>query len=165
MPVLLVLRHAQAISPAGTSDHDRPLDVRGRRQAAWAGAHINARGLAPQLALCSSAVRARQTLDRLADALSPRPQVRHDQALYLAEVGTLLERVRAAPLAVDRLLVVGHNPGVSGLALAVAHEPATERLGALATAALAVVAFDGPWTALGPGTAVLTDLAHPPHGL
>jgi phosphohistidine phosphatase len=117
MKSLTLLRHAKSgWDDPVTRDFDRPLNPRGRRAARTVGAEMKAQGLAFDLVLASPARRVVETLEEIAagyGALSPD----YDQRLYLAPAATLLDIVRHAPEAMERLLVVGHNPGLEELAL------------------------------------------------
>jgi phosphohistidine phosphatase len=117
MKILTLLRHAKSGWDDPVSrDFDRPLNPRGRRAAGVVGAEMKAQGLAFDLVLASPARRVVETLEEIAAAFGPlRPH--SDERLYLASTATLLEIVRATPDSVDRLLLVGHNPGVEELAL------------------------------------------------
>ena len=83
--------------------------------AAWLGEH----GVRPQLVLCSTAVRARQTLERVLPALGD-PEVVYEDGLYHVPADLLLERLRALPDRVGQAMLVGHNPGLQELALELA---------------------------------------------
>ncbi|HEX8308455.1 MAG TPA: histidine phosphatase family protein [Allosphingosinicella sp.] len=117
MKTLTLLRHAKSGWDDPVSrDFDRPLNPRGRKAARAVGREMKAHGLAFDLVLASPARRVIETLEEVAAAFGPiRPHF--DQRLYLAPVATLIEIVRATPRNVDRLLVVGHNPGLEELAL------------------------------------------------
>src|SRR3546814_409083 len=157
LPTLHLLRHAKSSWDApGVADHDRPLSERGRRAAAAMAAHFRKAGIAPDLVLCSSA---RRTVDTLA---AIRPRLPKDVAiettadLYEVDAGTLLARVRRVPASVEVLLLVGHNPGMEGLAtgLAGAGSDAAARAGLdhkFPAGALASLDFDGDWRDLACG--------------
>ena len=81
----------------------------------WARKH----DVRPQLIVCSSAVRARETLHRMLPDLG-EPEVWFEVTLYAASAETLLARVHALPGEVDEAMVVGHNPGVTELVLLLA---------------------------------------------
>ena len=70
--------------------------------------------------LCSSAVRARETLDLVLDALGhPSPEVRYDEELYMASPAAVIARLRkhtADPATAQGVMIVGHNPGFEELA-------------------------------------------------
>ena len=87
-------------------------------------AHIEAEGIRPDLVLCSPARRSRETLERIEAALGERVEARFEEALYGASEAELLARLRALPPQVDSVMIVGHNPGLEELALALASERA-----------------------------------------
>ncbi len=116
MKILTLLRHAKSgWDDPVTRDFDRPLNPRGRRAARTVGREMKAQGLAFDLVLASKARRVIETLDEVESAYGPL-EPDYDERLYLAGTGTLLEIVRRAP-DVERLLLVGHNPGLEELAL------------------------------------------------
>jgi phosphohistidine phosphatase len=117
MKILTLLRHAKSgwDDPA-TRDFDRPLNPRGRRAARTVGAEMKAQGLAFDLALASPARRVAETLDEVATAFGA-VEPHYEPRLYLASAAALLDIVRHAPDGADRLLLVGHNPGMEELAL------------------------------------------------
>jgi phosphohistidine phosphatase len=165
MHVLYLLRHAKSswVEPT-PSDHERPLAPRGRRDAGRIADHLVRLGIEPELVLCSSAERARATLELLRPALGPTPTVRLEANLYGASPGKLLERIRALPEAVTSVMLVGHNPGLQQLALVLASTGAElERLSVkFPTAALATLVLPNTiWSQLSPGDAVLTGYVVP----
>jgi phosphohistidine phosphatase len=155
---LLLLRHAKSSwAEAGQADHDRPLNGRGQAACARVAAHFRQHGLWPELALCSTARRTRQTLALLGAALGWNGPVRHEESLYLAPARTLLHALRSVNGA-GTVLLVGHNPGLQELAIDLADEAAARpRLaGKFPTAALAEYAVPGDdWSTLSPGAARL----------
>jgi phosphohistidine phosphatase len=130
MKTLHLLRHAKSSwdDPA-LDDHDRPLAPRGERAALALADHWNACGVRPDLVLCSTACRARQTLERILPSWDPPPAVRWDPGLYLTSAPELLERVQGLADAHASVLLVGHNPGLGELAalLAGSGDPALRR--------------------------------------
>jgi len=117
---LFLLRHAKsAWDDPALRDRDRPLAPRGRkaakRVARWARKHE----VSPQLVVCSSAVRARQTMQRMLPSLG-EPEVWIEVTLYAAGAETLLARVQALPDEADDVMLVGHNPGLMELLLLLA---------------------------------------------
>lgn len=120
MKILTLLRHAKSgWDDPVTRDFDRPLNPRGRRAARTVGREMKAQGLAFDLAFASPARRVVETLEEV-EAGYGALEAENDQRLYLASTATLLEIVRATPDEVDRLLLVGHNPGLEELALCLA---------------------------------------------
>ena len=122
---LMLLRHAKTEndSPSGR-DQDRRLDERGRRDAAEIGGWIGQHPPAPDSVLVSPAIRAHQTWEiawRAMKHLVPAPQVELLPDLYGADPAQLLLAIRMASVSdPQRLMVVGHNPGMHELALALA---------------------------------------------
>lgn len=128
MKSLTLLRHAKSGWDDPVSrDFDRPLNPRGRRAARTVGREMKAQGLAFDRVLASPARRVIETLEEVAATYGPlRPEF--DQRLYLASTATLLEILHAAPDEAERLLVVGHNPGLEELALCLSrHDEAGHR--------------------------------------
>ncbi|MGW3498418.1 SixA phosphatase family protein [Streptomyces sp. NPDC001020] len=163
---LVVLRHAKSAWPVGVDDHERPLAPRGRRDAPAAGRAIAEADCLPDLALCSTAVRARQTWELASAQWGTPPPVRLEPRLYAADVPDLLEALHAVPGQVETLLLIGHNPGLADLVLALAGDALDETLARVRTkfptSAIAVLAWHGgDWGSLAPGIAVLTDVTVP----
>jgi phosphohistidine phosphatase len=169
---LLLLRHAKSEWPAGgaVADHERALNARGRRAAPRLGAYLAEHRYRPDVVLCSTARRARETLDLILPLLSPAPSVRYREQLYLAEWPILLDAIRKTTKGCRTLLVVGHNPGLEQLAVALARAPQgpderlhTDRLTEkFPTGALAVFDFDlGDWRAIKPGEGRLAGYRRP----
>lgn len=112
---LYLLRHAKSRWDApAPSDHDRPLAPRGERAAKAMAAVIAALAPAPDLVLCSTAARARQTLARAVPA-SPGWPVRLERAVYTFEAGDLLAVLRTLDDAAGAVLLIGHNPALEEL--------------------------------------------------
>lgn len=156
MKTLTLLRHAKSDwGDDRLDDHDRPLAPRGEQACARIGAWLARETEAPQLVLCSSALRARQTLERVVPHLPTRPAVRVEDSLYLAGPSGLLDAVKGVEDEVTRLLLVGHNPGMHALAVQLAGRGDARATSALRrkfpTGAVAVLRFDaGSWAAIDP---------------
>ncbi len=162
---LYLLRHAKSswVDPA-LDDHDRQLAPRGRKSARKMAEHLRATGIRPVLVLCSSALRARQTLEYVAPAFGDVVSIKVERPLYGADEGDLLARLRRVPPSVQSVMVIGHNPGLQFLALTLAARGAQrERLEAkFPTAALATLRIpESPWKELDRGRAELVDLVVP----
>jgi phosphohistidine phosphatase len=113
--LLVLLRHAKSSwADPDLLDHDRPLNRRGREAAALVGRRLRHEGPHPDLVLCSSATRTRQTLELL--ALPESVDVEIEDQLYGAAASDLLERVRQVPARYAIVLLVSHNPGTEELA-------------------------------------------------
>jgi len=152
MRQLLLMRHAKAVREPGVSDHARALNERGRADAARVARFLNEHGWTPDGAVASDSRRTRETLDLAAGLFDPVPPMRLDRSLYLAEPREMLRVIRATPPSVRRLLVVGHNPGVAELAVALTGRGPSAQVRALAssfpTAAVAVLDFEGEWSSI-----------------
>ena len=155
---LYVLRHGKSVRDIPSPpDHDRPLAPRGERAADRIARHLRDQGISPDLILCSSSLRTRQTLDRLAPSFGPETTVKVERALYEAPAAGILERVRRTPDEVGSVMLIGHNPGLQDLALMLAGRG--ERLPMLKekfpTGGLATLEFEGGWADLAEGSATL----------
>jgi phosphohistidine phosphatase len=153
-----LLRHLKSSwDEPGLADHDRPLAPRGRKAGKrvrhWAADHE----VRPDLVLCSTAMRARATLDLVAPALGA-PTVEFEDGLYHAWADDLLERLRRIPPRLESVLLIGHNPGFHDL-VALLAPPGPEDFPTGALAELLVAADD--WTQLQPGGAELARLVVP----
>lgn len=148
MRTLSLLRHAKSSwDDERLADFDRPLAARGQKAAPLMGRHMRAIGLAPDLVLCSTARRTRETAALALPMLSPAsPPVIFDEAIYEADWTILLARLQRVPGDIGHALVIGHNPGLQELALALAgHDlPAehSELAEKLPTAALVVIELE-----------------------
>lgn len=155
---LLLLRHAKAKRPTpDLEDFDRALNGRGRDAARLVGKLLRSERLVPDLVLFSPARRTRETWELVENALGKKVPAAHDGALYLANPTTILKIVRRQADAVRRLMVVGHNPGLERLALALAGEAAEDDIARMhakfPTAALAAISFEARrWRDIDPGT-------------
>ena len=112
---LMLLRHAKAAPPDGMADIDRPLAERGRQALLRVAAHLADEQLFPDLALVSTARRARETWDIVASTFGEVP-VRLEPRIYEAPPERLMAVVGEVEPAVRTLFMVGHNPGFEDLA-------------------------------------------------
>lgn len=171
MRSLLLLRHAKSSwDREDLDDRARPLAPRGRRAAPLIGRHIRSQKVVPDLVLCSTAERARQTLElvsaeweRMAD---PGPRVEFRASLYLASAGDMLAAIKRLDDDVERAMIIGHNPGMASFADLLVAGGDPEGMRAMAakypTAALAVIALDvAAWKAVSAGAGHLTSFTRP----
>lgn len=184
MPTLYLLRHAKSSWEAPTRhDHDRPLAPRGVRACAVIADHLRERGIAPDLVLCSTAVRARRTLEGVVDGFARLPRIYYEAAIYEASAATLIDLLRHLPATSpvarsqtptpptggrdpdepESLMLIGHQPGIGDLATSLAASGArlAELEGKFPTAALATLELDRPWPDLEPGCARLAAFVKP----
>ena len=159
MKRILLLRHAKSSwdDPA-LSDHDRPLAPRGLRATAAMAEHLRSDDTKVDLVLCSSALRARETLERLGDTLGDADTSVEDE-LYGAGDDELLDRLRRVPPEVESVALIGHNPGLHDLAVGLTR--AGRKLERYPTGALAVLEFDGAWSELDSGRTRLVSFVKP----
>jgi phosphohistidine phosphatase len=157
---LLLLRHAKSSwDDPSLADHDRPLAPRGRKAAKLIGEYLRSERIEISLVLCSSARRAGETLVR-AQPLGEAAIV-IEPGLYGASRSELLDRVHHLSDDIDSAMVIGHNPALEDLTLALA-QPGTELAGGkFPTGALATLTFSGRWHDLAPGKATLTGFVKP----
>lgn len=117
MKTLYLLRHAKSSwQETGLGDKDRPLNARGIQDATAMGAVIAAQPRLPDLVLCSTAVRTRQTLDLVLPSLKSKPEIRYLDELYMASTQTLLAAIRGIEETVESALLIGHNEGLHDFA-------------------------------------------------
>jgi|CXWL01.1.fsa_nt_gi phosphohistidine phosphatase len=148
--ILIILRHGQAKN-AGISEHDhnRSLTLRGREEAMGAGEALADRDFVPDLVLCSTATRTRETLEEIQNSFPEELPVTYSQKIYNATEVDLLANIAVVPEDVRTLMVIGHNPGLYQLALVLAKEGDKQMHNNLQmqfpTCALVVISFEGKW--------------------
>ncbi|MDA7946635.1 MAG: histidine phosphatase family protein [Hyphomicrobiaceae bacterium] len=156
MVTLSLFRHAKSAwdSPA-LGDFDRPLAPRGEKAAPRMGRYMAAENLEPDIVLCSTAARARQTLELAAAEWTSSPEIRLEEGLYHAGPADMLRALRNLGEAYDHAMLIGHNPGMHALAINLSGTGDEAGLEAMEfkfpTAALAVIDFDGTWPAVATG--------------
>jgi phosphohistidine phosphatase len=159
MKTLLLLRHAKSSwKDDSLPDHDRPLNKRGQRDAPRVGSLMKKEGLLPDLILCSSAVRAKTTLDLVTEALGYNAEIEYRDDLYAFEPGPYLNALAQVPESFDLVMIVGHNPALEQLLVGITSEYLR-----LPTAALAEVELPiDDWSQISFGMgARLINLWHP----
>lgn len=156
--LLLVMRHGKSErGPEFPTDHERPLAERGRRDAPRMAKLMQQQGVAPDLIVSSTAERALTTAQLVQDELGD-VELRQEPAIYASGVDDLLSVVCSLPDSAERVLLVGHNPGLE--------EFVDELTGRddvmLKTCSVAVLDIGAkPWDQVAPGTAKLKALVHP----
>jgi phosphohistidine phosphatase len=165
MRTVFLLRHAKSSwSDPTLLDIDRPLAPRGERAAKKIAGYVRRKRIRPARVLCSPSVRTRRTLEAIEPSLGKSCTVEFLPALYAASRKELLRQVQALPDAVGSVMLIGHNPGLHQLALALASRGADlpKLKEALPTGGLATLVADcESWTALKPGGAELVDYVVP----
>ncbi|WP_432171796.1 SixA phosphatase family protein [Streptomyces sp. 1222.5] len=158
---IALFRHAKADWPQ-VSDHERPLAERGRMDAAVAGRKLADTAITFDLALCSTAVRTRETWKLAVHELSHRPKTIYEERVYEASPGELIAVLNEIPDDVHNVIMIGHNPGIHGLAdilSGAAEGDARDRMNrrGFPAAGFALLSCDGPWKSLEPAVATLTE--------
>ena len=141
---VFLFRHAKSSwQTDGQDDFDRPLNARGRKSAPAMGAFMRENDIAPDLILCSTAWRARETLALVLPHLRGETTIELEDRLYLASATKLFARLKQLDHARRQIMIVAHNPGLQDLALLLAAEDdSAERKaveGAFPTGALAQI--------------------------
>ncbi len=147
---LFLFRHAKAQPSVGRDDFERTLTDRGRADARRVAAALSGRRVLPDVLVHSGAARAKETAEIFAGAWPRGVELEEDRALYDATQAMLFARARALSNAHARVGLVGHNPGLGELAVALAGSGAHPELRHLAakypTGAVAVLDFSvGRW--------------------
>lgn len=157
---LLLMRHAEAESPLGVPDRERPLSRRGRSDCASVATALATRDLRPDCVVVSPARRARETWEHLRGGLGSEPAASTDERLYARTVEDLLAVIHETPDDYDTLLIVGHNPAIELLARH-GGGPLVDRFGGIPTATVCAYALEEPWAAAALETARPLDVIAP----
>ena len=149
MKTLLLVRHAKSSHAEPTiSDHDRPLNQRGEKEAPQIGVHLAETDSAPDWILSSTALRARETARHLAEACGFTGTIDLRRELYLATPDSIVRVLRSLPSEPQRVLLVAHNPGLESFLAEL-----TDGRHALPTSAVATVRLKlDDWSDFVPGT-------------
>lgn len=167
MRKLYLLRHAKSSwdDPA-LDDFERSLNARGREAARAMGRHMVEASIRPDMVLCSSALRTRETWNIVGSAMTGIP-VSIEDGIYAAGKGDLLKRLRLLDDHLGSVMVIGHNPGLERLAAALStgrgDQKAVERMeekyptGSLAVLECAI----SHWPEIEAGTCRLVEFVRP----
>ncbi|MGW0042772.1 SixA phosphatase family protein [Rhodococcus sp. NPDC003348] len=151
---LILMRHGKSAYPDGIGDQNRPLARRGRREAALAGDWIRRTQPPVDAVLCSTATRTRLTLA----ATGIDAPTRYSDLLYGATPAQVLHEIACADTDVRTLLVVGHDPGIPGAAMAL--DPRSRYADRISdkfpTSALATLSVTDAWSGIHAAGATLT---------
>ncbi len=165
---LMLLRHAKSSWKEQTADdHDRPLAARGMRDAPRIGRWMAQNAPRPDLVLCSTALRARQTCEGVLRELPSAPEPLWLEELYtFHDIRPLAAAVRARGGEASAILIVGHNNAIQELAIRLSAQGDPKALRRISrkypTAALAILALDIPsWRAFTPAGARLEAFVRP----
>jgi phosphohistidine phosphatase len=154
---LILMRHAKSDWSSNEADADRPLSGRGLRQAPQAGRWLADNIDSIDLAVVSSANRARHTWELASAELDNSPPIRIDDRAYGASASELLVVVRDLPDDADTVVLVGHNPGMEDLVSLLTGESVP-----MPTSALTVIRLDGSWSTASQSSAIVRASGRPP---
>jgi len=144
MKRLIIMRHAKSSwKDASLSDHERPLNKRGKRDAPRVARELRTRGWAPALVLSSDSKRTGLTFKKMLPALEQSPEVRWLPEFYHGGAHDLMQAMAELPETRDAVLVLGHNPGWENAVRALTGK--NERM---TTANAALLKADGKWMEL-----------------
>jgi phosphohistidine phosphatase len=116
MKSLLILRHAKSSwKDPDLTDHDRPLNKRGKGDAPRMGGLLKREHLVPDTIISSSAIRARATAEAVAKASGYKGEIISNSSLYAADSQTYIDALHKIPDDHFRALIIGHNPGLEEL--------------------------------------------------
>jgi phosphohistidine phosphatase len=148
MKSIFILRHAKSSwKYQNLTDHERPLNKRGKKDAPRMGALLQKKNLLPDLILCSTAERARMTAKLLIEASGYEGEIRFLDELYTPDPLMYLEIISSVDNQFKNVMVIGHNPGLEELL-----EMLSGEWHRLTTAALAIVQLPiKKWVNLKPG--------------
>lgn len=133
MKTLLLLRHAKSCwEDSSLADHDRPLKPRGIKAARRIGQLIDAQNCCPELVLCSTAVRAKETLRLVLAESKAAPAVEYLERLYHCSLDVFGSVLQSIPWDLPAVMLVGHNPGLEEFLSHLTGQPQTMPTGALA---------------------------------
>jgi len=163
MKSLYLLHHAKSSwNDASLDDHDRPLSERGRHAAKMMARYLKRSKITPDLVICSTTVRAIQTLDPIVKAVNPVAIILKRE-IYAGTQQGLWEQLRKIPESAKSVLLIGHNPALQNLALELAQADkllpfAREKF---PTCAMARFRFHGAWKSSEPHGAALASFIAP----
>ncbi len=133
MKTLLLMRHAKSSwKDSDLKDFDRPLNKKGKKTAPLMGHMIADQELVPDRIISSPAVRARQTVEAFVKTSGYKGEIEYSEGYYMGEPAAYIEPLTKLPDDVERVLIVGHNPGLEALL-----QLLTSRIESLSTGAMA----------------------------
>ena len=161
MKELLLLRHGKAERKLPMDDYHRPLKDKGKRAAQRVGVYLARHDLAPDHIVTSPSERAWVTAQKCIKAMGGgADHIVRERRLYLADSDTLLHVLRQSPTEAERVLLVGHNPGLERLLARLLPGADDAQSHPMRTGSLARLRHPGPWAELGEQPLELTELVH-----
>jgi phosphohistidine phosphatase len=125
MKTLYLIRHAKSSrSYPELEDFERPLTKRGRKSAMLMGTILKKLKAAPDLVISSPANRAAMTARMIAEAIDyPLDKIQYSETIYLADETVLVQLIKNMNNSVNQAMLIGHNPGLTGLANTISDQP------------------------------------------
>eukprot|EP01029_Cantina_marsupialis_P009729 TRINITY_DN225516_c1_g2_i2.p1 TRINITY_DN225516_c1_g2~~TRINITY_DN225516_c1_g2_i2.p1 ORF type:complete len:160 (+),score=17.28 TRINITY_DN225516_c1_g2_i2:103-582(+) len=118
MKELYILRHAQKDTINNYSyDYDVPLTKKGEIDAHTIGEKLKEKNISPDLIISSPAIRARETAEIVAKEISYDKNIMYNEVIYQAFLNEIIESISYTYDTVNSLMVVGHNPSLTALAI------------------------------------------------
>lgn len=146
MLTLMLLRHAKAVPQDHRDDFARALNEKGRSDAMQLGLFLGAKDLVPDQVLLSPSIRTKETLECLQEGLGRVLPADFDRTLYNASRQQMRDTLRRFETKARTLMIIGHNPGILDLALALADDGDPQDFHAMRSkfppCSLAVITFD-----------------------
>jgi len=116
MKNLLILRHAKSDwSQPYTSDYDRPLNERGKKDAPLIGEEIFRRKIVPQIILSSTAKRAKRTAEKVSQSFNYQGKIVWMEKFYFGDEDDIIKALQTIESQYERVMIVGHNPTLENL--------------------------------------------------
>ena len=139
MKTLILMRHAKSSwKDHNLEDIDRPLKKRGKKDAQNIGKLIAEKELVPQIIYCSPAKRAQRTAEVILDELKQDIPLDTVDVLYMAEVPVFYQLIKSIPDELERVMIIGHNPGLESLVQLLSGQIESLSTGALANVSLPI---------------------------
>lgn len=158
---LVLMRHAKAEHTEGKRDSERELTPKGRADAVVAGQWLAEHEVVPDVVLCSTSVRTRQTWDAVLDGGAECDDVRYESGIYDGGAGAILSLVTEADPDARTILVIGHAPSIPWLAATLSADTGDDDEDGFPTCAFAVLSVGTAWPDLSAGAAELTETVVP----
>ena len=161
MKTLILMRHAKSSwKDHDLSDFERPLKKRGKKDAQAMAAILMEKELLPQKLMASSAKRARRTAEILIEETKTVIPAEYLEQLYMAEIPVFFELLQSVPDELERVMIIGHNPGIESLVQMLSSQIESLPAGAMALVSVPVKS----WKELTPELKCdLIDLYKPKH--
>lgn len=109
---LIIMRHAKSSwTSSAATDHQRPLNKRGRRAAPRVGARLRDLGWIPNLVIASDSERTRETWQRMRAEFPDSIADHFNSAFFHGGLTDIASSCTTLSEDISTLLVLGHNPG------------------------------------------------------